>query len=87
MSDAWMKLEWSESRRPNDECYYDHCVAETPFGRFQITWKSWKERPCPSIDKTPWDDWGGCYDTLPDAKEAAQEQFEAKLAECQEATQ
>ena len=76
-----MHLRWTEPQPPNEEVSYDHCIAETPFGRFLITWKGWKEHDCPTIDETPWGDWGGAYGTVDDAKEAAQRKWEAKLKE------
>jgi hypothetical protein len=49
-----VKLVWSENKRPKEGCRYDHCEAITPFGKFVITWKSWKEFDTPTIDECPW---------------------------------
>lgn len=46
-------LAWSTSRNPNNECRYNHAVAETPLGELRIEWKGWKDYP--SFDATmPW---------------------------------
>lgn len=38
------KIEWSEHFPPNSgkTSFYDHIIGETPFGSFQLEWKSWK---------------------------------------------
>lgn len=38
-------IEWSEHFPPNSgvTSYYDHIIGETPFGTFQLEWKSWKK--------------------------------------------
>lgn len=51
-----LKLKWSEPSPPTSGCRYDHVTAETPFGRFLLTWKSWKEAPSYGFDETPWND-------------------------------
>ena len=48
-------LDWSEPSSPNEHCSYTHSIAETPFGRFLLTWKGWKESPDYGFDETPWD--------------------------------
>jgi hypothetical protein len=35
-------LIWTDEQKSNDEISYNHVIAETPFGRFLITWKGWK---------------------------------------------
>lgn len=37
------KLVWSEHRKGNDKCHYDHVEAITPFGIIRLEWKGWKE--------------------------------------------
>jgi hypothetical protein len=53
-----ISLKWSDPAKPNDQCHYDHSIAETPFGRFLLTWKSWKTEPWQDMgfgfDETPW---------------------------------
>jgi hypothetical protein len=73
---------WTENTPPNDECGYDHCSAETPFGRFRITWKGWKDFDCPTVDESPWDEWVGVFYTVEEAKVACQLEFENKILEC-----
>lgn len=53
-----VRLSWTEHSKPTRSCPYDHTIAETPFGRFLLTWKSWKEFPAESLgfDETPWGD-------------------------------
>lgn len=46
-------LVWSENFKPNNICSYDHCIADTPFGQFLISWKSWKDYPSFTIDEAP----------------------------------
>ena len=47
-------LQWTNPRPPDATCPYDYVVAETEFGRFRITWKSWKYHDFRCIDETPW---------------------------------
>lgn len=75
-------LVWSEEFSPCSAVSYDHCISVTPFGRFLITWKSWKDYPGYELEETPWDVWGGCYDSLQEAKDAAEELWEKKLMAC-----
>ena len=72
-------LKWTDPSPPNDKCPYDHVIAETPFGRFLITWKSWKKFQRPSIDETPWGDWyKECFD-LDSAKAECQRAYDERL--------
>ena len=76
---------WTENLPPSESCPYDHCIAETPFGRFLITWKSWKEYDSPIVDETPWSPWGAPYDafnSINEAKAACQRGFDQRLARC-----
>jgi len=79
-----MKLEWSEISDPNDECCYTHTVAQTPFGRFQLTWKGWKEDISASMgfDETPWGDvvydW---WNSIDEAKQWAEDEMNKRLTE------
>ena len=74
-----MTLVWSEIQRPNEECYYHHVTAQTPFGGFRITWKGWKAHGPPSVDKTPWgDSIEECVDLL-DAKRRAEVAWRDKV--------
>lgn len=75
-------LRWSEERQPDDSCWYNHVVADTPFGRFRITWKGWKDGDCPTIDETPWNEFGGAFSTVAEAKAAAQAQFAERILSC-----
>jgi hypothetical protein len=76
----WPTLQWTESMPPNNECRYDHCIAETPFGRFLITWKSWKDYDSPTVDETPWGYWGGGFNSVDEAKAACQQGMNERLA-------
>jgi hypothetical protein len=49
-------LTWSEERQPCEDCRYNHHLAETPFGRFVIAWKGWKELDAVTVYESPWDD-------------------------------
>ena len=75
-------LQWTENRQPNEECRYNHCIAETPFGRFLITWKGWKRYDDPTVDDTPWGDWYGGFNSVDEAKAACQREFDVKVKVC-----
>jgi hypothetical protein len=75
-------LQWTENRQPNEECRYSHCIAETPFGRFLITWKGWKRYDDPTVDETPWGDWYGVFNSVDEAKAACQREFDVKVKAC-----
>ena len=75
-------LIWSEPHPPNKDIRYDHVRAETPFGNFLITCKSWKKYDSPTIDETPWGDYFGCGDTIDDAKKLCEEEYERRVREC-----
>ena len=75
-------LQWTENRQPNEECRYNHCIAETPFGRFLITWKGWKRYDDPTVDDTPWGDWYGVFNSIDEAKTACQREFDVKVKAC-----
>ena len=75
-------LNWSEAAPPKDGvCNYDHKIAHTEFGRFLLTWKSWKGSPDYYFDETPW---GDCeYEEFHSIKEAtdwAQAEFTRRIA-------
>jgi len=78
-------LEWSEELPPCDDCRYNHITATTPFGRFLITWKGWKEKGAEqvSIDESPWNEdiTIPCSD-VESAKQGAQKKYEEKLLSC-----
>jgi hypothetical protein len=85
-------LVWSTNRKPNEDCRYDHCIAETPFGRFVIGWRSWKieyredfsvvEHPLRKLGDTERNPY--CFNTfwtLDEAKQAVQDEFERRILE------
>lgn len=78
-------LTWSRLFDPNEECRYDHCYADTPFGRYQIEWKGWKDSPGFTLV------FGGEFITVPDdlisAKEAALKDYMSRLASALSATE
>ena len=82
------KLVWTEPAAPNDSIRYDHIIAETPFGRFLITWKSWKPYHYYCVDEAPWGE--GIYslgiysegNSLEDAKAACELQWKIHLKDC-----
>ena len=73
-------LQWTDNTPPCEECRYDHCTAETPFGRFLISWKSWKQFDSPTVDETPWGDWYGAFNSVDAAKAACQREMDERLA-------
>lgn len=72
-------IQWSEYRQANSEICYDHVTAETPFGRFKITWKGWKQFDCPTVDETPWGDYFGSFYDVEEAKESCEKEYEERL--------
>ncbi len=75
-----MKLTWTEPKKPGPECHYDNTEATTPFGTYLITWKSWKDYPDYCVDFQA--DFVTVGSSLDDAKEAAQTDFDKRLALC-----
>ena len=75
------QIQWSEVRQPDDDCCYTHVIGETPFGRFLITWKGWKESPSFDVEESPWDVWVGSGYDLENAKKLAQDYFEKTIME------
>ncbi len=73
------KLKWSEEKESNKDCPYNHVTAETPFGNFLITWKSWKDNDSPTIDETPWGEWDGAYNNVEEAKQEAEKHYFTRL--------
>lgn len=78
-------LAWTEHRPPCKEVPYDHCIAETAFGRFLLTWKSWKTEAWQSMgvgfDETPWGDvWYDSWDDPSEAKQAALDELTSRVA-------
>lgn len=74
------KLKWSEISEPNDICCYTHTYADTPFGRFLLTWKSWKTYFDAGFDETPWGEiaYHG-WSSVEEAQEWAEEEMHKKL--------
>jgi hypothetical protein len=77
-----LSLQWTDNMPPSEACRYDHCIAETPFGRFLITWKSWKEYDDPTVDETPWGDRYAAFNSVDNAKAACQQGMNERLARC-----
>lgn len=79
-------LVWTEPCGPTEGmCHYDHVVAQTPFGRFLITWKGWKTHQWPTVDETPWgDEYGsfGSWPTVEAAQRACEDEFARRLQQC-----
>jgi hypothetical protein len=75
-------LAWTEPRKPDHDCHYDHCIAETPLGRFMLSWKSWKVYPAYTADETPWNEWMGTWGTSDEAKQACEAEFARRLHLC-----
>jgi hypothetical protein len=50
-----INLSWTAPQEANEKIRYNHTIAETPFGRFVLTWKGWKDYPIYGFDETPWD--------------------------------
>lgn len=77
-------LQWSKPAPANDEIHYDHVIAQTPFGRILITWKSWKDQPKFDIEEMPGDEYSPglpAASSLEAAKEVALERYYQRLRE------
>jgi len=74
-------IQWTEPSKGHDAVRYDHVYGRTPFGDFLITWKSWKDMPAYTIDDTPWNEFLSTHDSLDDAKNAAEEEYNRRLEE------
>jgi hypothetical protein len=73
---------WTEVREPNKECSYTHTIGETPFGRFIMTWKGWKEDFIPSMDETPWGEFAiPDGNNVDECRQWAQREFEKRMME------
>lgn len=78
-----MRLKWTEVAPPCEECRYHHVSAQTPFGRFLITWKGWKDYPSYDVEEAPWtDQWWYSGSDLDDAKMAAETEMNKRIQEC-----
>lgn len=79
-----MELQWTENRKANELIKYDHCLADTPFGRFLLTWKSWKEFPSYAFDEKPWEGWDeGVFNSVEEAQDWAQLEYSKRIAQPQ----
>jgi hypothetical protein len=81
---AAQPLTWTPDSPPTEQVRYDHTQAETPFGRFLITWKSWKEYDSPTIDEAPWSDHGdytASHFSVADAKAWCESEYRKRLAQ------
>ena len=82
--DITVSLEWTAPNVPNNDCRYNHCISETPFGRFLLTWKGWrKDDPEYGFDKTPWGviEYHG-WSTVEDAQEWAAQEMGRRIRAC-----
>jgi hypothetical protein len=76
-----VRLAWSEVREPCEECRYNHCIAETPFGRILISWKGWKNCPAITPDEVPWSDsWFPVWSDLEKAKAECEAEYSRRIA-------
>ncbi len=73
-------LVWSKHSPPNSYCSYDHVSSDTPFGRFQIEWKSWKKYDAYCIYFH--DEFLYPADDLEEAKEYCATYLRSKIEEC-----
>ena len=78
-------LKWSGHRQPDKDVPHDHQIAETPFGRFVVMWKSWKSEPLQDMgvgfDESPWGIWYIGWDTPEEAMREAEEELAKRIAE------
>lgn len=78
-------LKWTPASPPNKEYRYNHTTADTPFGRFLLTWKGWKEFDSPGFDETPWGEikYLG-WNTVEEAQAWAEAELERRINYCLE---
>ncbi len=81
-----VKLNWTPETDPNNECCYTHTMADTPFGRFLLTWKGWKEDIYCSMgfDEMPWEGSQYGFDSVEDAQKWAEEEYARRLKQAYE---
>ena len=72
-------VKWTAEMPANESIRYNHVTAETPFGRFEITWKGWKEHDSPTVDETPWGDYFGAFSTVDEAKAACELEYSRRI--------
>jgi uncharacterized protein (DUF2126 family) len=70
-------LVWSVPSPPNTYCSYDHTFADTPFGRYQIEWKGWKDHPSYGTEFAG--QYIGDENSLDAARASAQADYEARI--------
>lgn len=76
-------LNWTPELQPNEDCRYNHFTADTPFGRFLITWKGWKKYDDPVAEETPWGEFYHPHaSTLEQAKVNCEQEFTRRLMLC-----
>lgn len=75
-------VDWSDPMQPTDDIRYDHVTGTTPFGNFLITWKGWKKYDMPTVDQTPWGEFGGQWNDVEDAKRMAEMAYLERLNDC-----
>ena len=81
MSITFKPLVWGPVREPNEGCRYNHCEAQTPFGRFLLTWQGWKESPWYSTEEAPWAVWLS-WSSLEEAKAGCETLWRERLVLC-----
>ena len=71
-----MKLTWTTFECGENSIPYNHSIAETPFGRFLITWKAWKDMPSYDLDESPFKDLPKIYEfRLKDAQDECEKRY------------
>jgi len=75
-------IQWYDEQEASEAIRYNHVIGTTPFGRFVITWKGWKKYNSPTIDETPWGDFGGVGNDVDDAKRIAEAEYLRRLNDC-----
>lgn len=83
MTDKRDLLKWSEEQQPSADCRYNHVTAETPFGRFLITWKGWRQYPSYDLDEAPFDHGYYVGGSLEEVKKEAQRLYSEALRSAQ----
>jgi len=80
--DRIKEIAWTEKLPPNEQVSYDYVIGITPFGRFLITWKGWKEDDAFCIDESPWGEWIYGGSSLEGAKDVCKTEYETLIRAC-----
>jgi hypothetical protein len=71
---GWPLLQWT-----TDNCKHKQCIANTPFGRFSITWEPFERIFTATIEETPWGYSDDYFSDVEEAKKECQQELNRRL--------